>query len=57
VVREGVGTGGEMNQALYADMNKKKIVILTLKKKNSCAMRLNLSILQENEHVLDYKKK
>jgi NaMN:DMB phosphoribosyltransferase len=24
VVREGVGAGGEMNQALYAHMNKKK---------------------------------
>jgi hypothetical protein len=24
VVREGVGTGGEMTQAVYAHMNKKK---------------------------------
>jgi hypothetical protein len=24
VVREGVGAGGEMNQALYAHMNKKR---------------------------------
>jgi hypothetical protein len=31
VVREGVGTGGEMNQALYAHMNNKtikKIILL-----------------------------
>jgi hypothetical protein len=30
VVREGVGAGGEMNQALYAHMNNKR----KMKKKN-----------------------
>jgi NaMN:DMB phosphoribosyltransferase len=35
VVREGVGAGGEMNQALYAHMNnkRKKINPSTAKKK------------------------
>jgi NaMN:DMB phosphoribosyltransferase len=34
VVREGVGAGGEMTQALYAHMNNKKIKIeIILKKK------------------------
>jgi NaMN:DMB phosphoribosyltransferase len=34
VVREGVGVGGEMIQALYAHMNNKKIKI----KKKKCAI-------------------
>jgi NaMN:DMB phosphoribosyltransferase len=31
VVREGVGAGGEMTQALYAHMNNKTIKILKIK--------------------------
>jgi NaMN:DMB phosphoribosyltransferase len=38
VVREGVGAGGEMTQALYAHMNKKKLK-LKLKKKNPKALK------------------
>jgi hypothetical protein len=33
VVREGVGAGGEMNQALYAHMNNKR----KMKKKRNCS--------------------
>jgi hypothetical protein len=33
VVREGVGQGGEMTQALYAHMNNKKILKIKKEKK------------------------
>jgi NaMN:DMB phosphoribosyltransferase len=33
VVREGVGAGGEMTQAFYADMNNK--IIIMIKKENN----------------------
>jgi hypothetical protein len=33
VVREGVGAGGEINQALYAHMNNKRKMKKKLKKK------------------------
>jgi NaMN:DMB phosphoribosyltransferase len=36
VVREGVGAGGEMNQALYAHMNNKRKM---KKKKESTVLR------------------
>jgi NaMN:DMB phosphoribosyltransferase len=38
VVREGVGAGGEMTQALYAHMNNKKIKI---KKKLVFSLKLS----------------
>jgi NaMN:DMB phosphoribosyltransferase len=34
VVREGVGTGGEMTQVLYAHMNNEKIKIKKKKKRS-----------------------
>jgi hypothetical protein len=45
VVREGVGTGGEMTQALYAHMNNKK----KIKKKLKNFKNLNLFLYNLKE--------
>jgi hypothetical protein len=52
VVREGVGAGGEMTQALYAHMNNKTI------KKNTCVSRRFLEApgLHEGLSNYDFKK-
>jgi NaMN:DMB phosphoribosyltransferase len=46
VVREGVGAGGEMTQALYAHMNNKTIKIKKTKK--------NFAVLKGNKKDLSF---
>jgi hypothetical protein len=53
VVREGVGTGGEMNQALYAHMNNKtikKIILLPTIKIQGFKKKKRISAPEMSQH-------